>query len=278
LETADNVSKTIAKNVTLEPNYSSPNQKFDLIGALFRNGCANEAIKLMKHLDDFKPASSTSVSSGFCRYLHSQLDHLYPSKFRLLSNRPSSGDSISQTDVITNLGALLPALQLVSPFLCRDPTLLSKICRITERGIQPTTGSDKDKILKGHLEFVDELLCTVLIPSLSMCECNIGLTSDVYSIMKFYNYEQRFTWYSFWRGKVYESTPELRAVRASVRKSLTVIDRRITSGSDRNREFGRQLIRVAHSNPVISLEHLLKKVQVCLVLFLPHGLHMSSVL
>lgn len=178
-----------------------------MIAALFQEYDAEQAWKLLDHLNSAKPASNVNVSKWLAHYLLSELELCTPvdSRSRLLSNSWKSHrdttESNHATVILTKLTSLMNVFVAFSPFLYRHPVLLSRVCRLC-------------KILAVYAalesyNLIDKMIRLVLLPSFSLFPSNFGLTVDLWSLLKQFNYVQRFSWFRFWKEDVYSMTPEV---------------------------------------------------------------------
>ncbi len=235
----------------MDPNFLKVNQKFDLIAALLEVGAYDSADLLLKKLKDCKPSSHPRISYFLFNRIKKDLTGFLPSKSK---SRIFCNDAVENKKESEDLKSLMmksaEILKDCSPFLSRDIGLFSMLCRIL------VVHFSQD------VDIVDDMIRCVLLPAFSLIPANVGVSADLWSLLKLFDYNQRFSWYEFWRSSVYSSCTELLAVQTASKKASAAFDRRIAAGVEKNKEFSRQLVKITHSNPIIVIEPMLKKIQV----------------
>ena len=88
-----------------------------------------------------------------------------------------------------------------------------------------------------------------LIPAISLIGANPGVVNEIYDLIRFFNYEVRFSLYGEWQTIAYKTYPELKLKASETDKDTKGILRRI-SKQDVKR-FGRALAKKSTSNPLI---------------------------
>eukprot|EP00467_Chlorarachnion_reptans_P021643 CAMPEP_0114501074 /NCGR_PEP_ID=MMETSP0109-20121206/8301_1 /TAXON_ID=29199 /ORGANISM="Chlorarachnion reptans, Strain CCCM449" /LENGTH=1425 /DNA_ID=CAMNT_0001678773 /DNA_START=253 /DNA_END=4530 /DNA_ORIENTATION=- len=165
-------------------------------------------------------------------------------------------------------------LQHLSVFLHRDTILFSKLCRIfrcviekrkrnsqSERGgngftvAQAIGGRGHKSILSGELEKCIE---EVLLPAFSLLPSNPALATEVWNMFTALPYWERYQLYGFWLNHGYDLSPEM-----VMQKALSIVHvgefKRKCSNSN-TKDFGKYLIKVAFSNPMIVFEEIVQHV------------------
>jgi hypothetical protein len=198
---------SFAKDNLLDPNFLKVNQKFDLIAALLEVQDFPIADLLLDRLKEFKPASHPKVSHYFFKRIHESLKDfsslIYKSS--ILSNHTlaqEEGKHASRhIEILNNISI---SLTECSPFLYRDISLFSKICRI----LVALFSSDDD-----FLCIAEKLVKSVLLPAFSLIPSKVGISADLWNLLKLFDYNVRFSWYLFWKDQVYSSCVEVNLFR-----------------------------------------------------------------
>ncbi|EMR10044.1 hypothetical protein PNEG_01798 [Pneumocystis murina B123] len=148
---------------------------------------------------------------------------------------------------------VIPLLRFSSLRIYRDIKLLCKICRIGRAQIKEECSSQKVK------EAWKNVLRGFLLPALSMIQVNPGVVNEIYDLIRFYSYSERYAFYGEWNNVIYKIYPELKVKVVEVEKETKGILRRISKTNVR--QFGRVLAKVSHSNPCIVFSVALNQIE-----------------
>ncbi len=189
----------------LDPNYLKVNQKFDLIAALLEIGDSANSDILLDRLKEFKPTSHPKISYFIFKRIHDMLKPLSNilEKSAILAHNNVqfvNFENISRDDAVDVLYKVMIHLKDCSPFLYREITLFSKICRLLIALFVPESKFSS---------LADDMIRSVLLPAFSLIPSNVGISADLWNLLKLFDYTERFSWYSFWKNDVYSSCTEV---------------------------------------------------------------------
>ncbi|KAG4304108.1 hypothetical protein PORY_002472 [Pneumocystis oryctolagi] len=148
---------------------------------------------------------------------------------------------------------LIPILRFSGFRIYRDIKLLCKVCRIGKAQIKEEHLSQKVKELWKYV------IREFLLPALSMIQVNPGVVNEIYDLIKFYSYTERYAFYGEWNNVIYKTYPELKTKVVEVEKETKGILRRISKTNVR--QFGRVLAKVSHSNPCVVFSVALNQIE-----------------
>ncbi|XP_062040243.1 THO complex subunit 2 isoform X4 [Lepus europaeus] len=117
---------------------------------------------------------------------------------------------------------------------------------------------DKEKtevILSCLLSITDQ----VLLPSLSLMDCNACMSEELWGMFKTFPYQHRYRLYGQWKNETYNSHPLLVKVKAQTIDRAKYIMKRLTK--ENVKPSGRQIGKLSHSNPTILFDYILSQIQ-----------------
>ncbi|KAG5519102.1 hypothetical protein PMAC_002189 [Pneumocystis sp. 'macacae'] len=148
---------------------------------------------------------------------------------------------------------VVPVLRFSGLKIYRDIKLLCKICRIGRAQIKEEHSSQVVK------ELWKCVIRGIVLPALSMIQVNPGVVNEIYDLIKFYSYSERYAFYGEWNNVIYKIYPELKIKVIEVEKETKSILRRISKTNVR--QFGRILAKVSHANPCIIFSVALNQIE-----------------
>ncbi|CAH3196125.1 unnamed protein product, partial [Porites evermanni] len=251
-----------------KPQIAPDNQKFGVCEALLMVGGWDQARSVLERLPQFAAVSHPPISKALCKLIHTTIEPLY----RRHSSKAARGRPYApvpggppQCKAFTDLPhCVFPMLIHLGPHLSSDPILMAKILRISKGFMKdyPNVFEDKEqrslqveKVWCGLLTLVDE----VLLPSISLLECNSSLAEELWAMMCRFPYELRYRLYGQWKNESYSSHPRLVLAKAATIKRAKYITKRLTK--ENVKPSGRQIGKLSHSNPGILFEYLLSQIQ-----------------
>lgn len=119
---------------------------------------------------------------------------------------------------------------------------------------------------------------TVLLPALSLCECSPGIALEVWSVVSELHYEERYMLYALWnevRPPARAGTPRSRRSRMAplpqashprvelARRRAQYHARQLMKrlAAENVRIMGRQIAKVAHANPLVTVRTILDQIE-----------------
>uniref|UniRef100_A0A7N9AXV8 THO complex subunit 2 n=1 Tax=Mastacembelus armatus TaxID=205130 RepID=A0A7N9AXV8_9TELE len=253
-----------------EKNEKPPdNQKLGLLEALLRIGDWHHAQSIMDQMPSFYATSHKAIALALCQLVHLTVEPLYrragvPKGARgcvmlPLKNTRAPRPAESFEDLRRDTFSMLCYL---GPHLSHDPILFAKIVRLGKafmKEYQSDGRADvKDKmetLLSCFLSIADQ----VLLPSLSLMECNACMSEELWGLFKLFPYQHRYRLYGQWKNETYSSHPLLVKVKAQTVERAKYIMKRLTK--ENVKQSGRQIGKLSHSNPTILFDYMLSQIQ-----------------
>uniref|UniRef100_A0A672JPU9 THO complex subunit 2 n=1 Tax=Salarias fasciatus TaxID=181472 RepID=A0A672JPU9_SALFA len=246
-----NEDKEKEKDKEEEKNDKPPdNQKLGLLEALLRIGDWLHAQSIMDQMPSFYATSHKPIALALCQLVHLTVEPLY--RRAGVPKGPAENFEDLRRDIFSMLGYL-------GPHLSHDPILFAKIVRLgkafmKEVGENWTLHYD-ETLLSCFLSVADQ----VLLPSLSLMECNACMSEELWGLFKLFPYYHRYRLYGQWKNETYSSHPLLVKVKAQTVERAKYIMKRLTK--ENVKQSGRQIGKLSHSNPTILFDYMLSQIQ-----------------
>ncbi|XP_026135329.1 THO complex subunit 2-like isoform X1 [Carassius auratus] len=253
-----------------EKNEKPPdNQKLGLLEALLRIGDWQHAQSIMDQMPAFYATSHKAIAVALCQLLHLIVEPLYR---RAAVPKGAKG---SLTMPLWSKHALRPAesfgdlsrgvftmLCYLGPHLSHDPVLFAKVVRLGKSFMKEyqsesrqDTKDKMDSLLSCFLSIADQ----VLLPSLSLMECNACMSEELWGFFKLFPYQHRYRLYGQWKNETYGHHPLLVKIKAQTVDRAKYIMKRLTK--ENVKPSGRQIGKLSHSNPTILFDYILSQIQ-----------------
>uniref|UniRef100_A0A673WPC3 THO complex subunit 2 n=1 Tax=Salmo trutta TaxID=8032 RepID=A0A673WPC3_SALTR len=234
-----------------EKNDKAPdNQKLGLLEALLRIGDWHHAQSIMDQMPAFYATSHKAVALALCQLLHLTVEPLYRRSgvpkgakgclLRPLRNKRAPRPAESFEDLRRDVFSMLCYL---GPHLSHDPILFAKIVRLGKGFMKEVQQRDSEFEGSCFLSIADQ----VLLPSLSLMECNACMSEELWGLFKLFPYQHslgltiKSESHSIDRGKCIGC--KMRLTKENVKPS------------------GRQIGKLSHSNPTILFDYILSQIQ-----------------
>ncbi|XP_014400434.1 PREDICTED: LOW QUALITY PROTEIN: THO complex subunit 2 [Myotis brandtii] len=246
------------------------NQKLGLLEALLKIGDWQHAQNMMDRMPPYYAASHKLIALAICKLIHITIEPLYRrvgvpkgakgSPVNALQNKRAPKQAESFEDLRRDVFNMFCYL---GPHLSHDPILFAKVVRIGKSFMKEfqSDGSkqeDKEKtevILSCLLSITDQ----VLLPSLSLMDCNACMSEELWGMFKTFPYQHRYRLYGQWKNETYNSHPLLVKVKAQTIDRAKYIMKRLTK--ENVKPSGRQIGKLSHSNPTILFDYILSQIQ-----------------
>ncbi|XP_066213751.1 THO complex subunit 2 isoform X5 [Saccopteryx leptura] len=246
------------------------NQKLGLLEALLKIGDWQHAQNIMDQMPPYYAASHKLIALAICKLIHVTIEPLYRrvgvpkgakgSPVNALQNKRAPKQAESFEDLRRDIFNMFCYL---GPHLSHDPILFAKVVRIGKSFMKEfqSDGSkqeDKEKteiILSCLLSITDQ----VLLPSLSLMDCNACMSEELWGMFKTFPYQHRYRLYGQWKNETYNSHPLLVKVKAQTIDRAKYIMKRLTK--ENVKPSGRQIGKLSHSNPTILFDYILSQIQ-----------------
>ncbi|XP_073083906.1 THO complex subunit 2 isoform X9 [Manis javanica] len=246
------------------------NQKLGLLEALLKIGDWLHAQNIMDQMPPYYAASHKLIALAICKLIHITIEPLYRrvgvpkgakgSPVNALQNKRAPKQAESFEDLRRDVFSMFCYL---GPHLSHDPILFAKVVRIGKsfmKEFQSDGGKQEDKektevILSCLLSITDQ----VLLPSLSLMDCNACMSEELWGMFKTFPYQHRYRLYGQWKNETYNSHPLLVKVKAQTIDRAKYIMKRLTK--ENVKPSGRQIGKLSHSNPTILFDYILSQIQ-----------------
>uniref|UniRef100_A0A673LYR6 THO complex subunit 2 n=1 Tax=Sinocyclocheilus rhinocerous TaxID=307959 RepID=A0A673LYR6_9TELE len=244
-----------------EKNEKPPdNQKLGLLEALLRIGDWQHAQSIMDQMPAFYATSHKAIAIALCQLLHLIVEPLYR-RYGFQTHalswalRPAeSFDDLSR--------GVFTMLCYLGPHLSHDPILFAKVVRLGKSFMKEyqnesrqDTKDKMDSLLSCFLSTADQ----VLLPSLSLMECNACMSEELWGFFKLFPYQHRYRLYGQWKNETYGNHPLLVKIKAQTVDRAKYIMKRLTK--ENVKPSGRQIGKLSHSNPTILFDYILSQIQ-----------------
>uniref|UniRef100_A0A2K6N0V8 THO complex subunit 2 n=1 Tax=Rhinopithecus bieti TaxID=61621 RepID=A0A2K6N0V8_RHIBE len=238
--------------------------------ALLKIGDWQHAQNIMDQMPPYYAASHKLIALAICKLIHITIEPLYRrvgvpkgakgSPVNALQNKRAPKQAESFEDLRRDVFNMFCYL---GPHLSHDPILFAKVVRIGKSFMKEfqSDGSkqeDKEKtevILSCLLSITDQ----VLLPSLSLMDCNACMSEELWGMFKTFPYQHRYRLYGQWKNETYNSHPLLVKVKAQTIDRAKYIMKRLTK--ENVKPSGRQIGKLSHSNPTILFDYILSQIQ-----------------
>ncbi|KAJ6663264.1 hypothetical protein lerEdw1_010400 [Lerista edwardsae] len=246
------------------------NQKLGLLEAMLKIGDWQHAQSIMDQMPPFYATSHKPIAVALCQLLHVMIEPLYR---RVGVPKGAKGTPIpplqnkrapKQVETFEDLRKeVFNMLCYLGPHLAHDPILFAKVVRLGKafmKEYQSDGGKQEDKE-KMELLFSCLLSITdqVLLPSLSLMDCNACMSEELWGMFKTFPYQHRYRLYGQWKNETYNSHPLLVKVKAQTIDRAKYIMKRLTK--ENVKPSGRQIGKLSHSNPTILFDYILSQIQ-----------------
>uniref|UniRef100_A0A671QYY8 THO complex subunit 2 n=1 Tax=Sinocyclocheilus anshuiensis TaxID=1608454 RepID=A0A671QYY8_9TELE len=245
------------------------NQKLGLLEALLRIGDWQHAQSIMDQMPAFYATSHKAIAIALCQLLHLIVEPLYRraavpkgAKGGLMTplrNKQALRPAESFDDLSRGVFAMLCYL---GPHMSHDPILFAKVVRLGKSFMKEyqnesrqDTKDKMDSLLSCFLSTADQ----VLLPSLSLMECNACMSEELWGFFKLFPYQHRYRLYGQWKNETYGNHPLLVKIKAQTVDRAKYIMKRLTK--ENVKPSGRQIGKLSHSNPTILFDYILSQIQ-----------------
>ncbi|XP_072482051.1 THO complex subunit 2 isoform X3 [Notamacropus eugenii] len=258
--------------IDLDDLYVHPpdNQKLGLLEALLKISDWQHAQNIMDQMPPFYASSHRPIAIALCQLIHVTVDPLYRrvgvpkgakgSIVALLQNKRAPKQAESFEDMKKEVFNMLCNL---GPHLSHDPILFAKVVRLGKAFMKEFQADGNKPEEKDRMETLLSCLLTitdqVLLPSLSLMDCNACMSEELWGMFKSFPYQYRYRLYGQWKNETYNSHPLLVKVKAQTIDRAKYIMKRLTK--ENVKPSGRQIGKLSHSNPTILFDYILSQIQ-----------------
>ncbi|XP_042196497.1 THO complex subunit 2 isoform X1 [Callorhinchus milii] len=254
-----------------EKNEKPPdNQKLGLLEALLKIGDWYHAQCIMDQMPPFYATSHKPIALALCQLIHVITEALYRrvgvpkgakgAQVPLLKNERAPKPTETFDDLRKEVFSMLCYL---GPHLWHDPILFAKVVRLGKAFMKEYSSDggktdDREKLeslVSCFLSITDQ----VLLPSLTLMDCNACMSEELWGMLKNFPYQHRYRLYGQWKNDTYSSHPLLVKVKAQTIDRAKYIMKRLTK--ENVKPSGRQIGKLSHSNPTILFDYILSQIQ-----------------
>uniref|UniRef100_A0A673M191 THO complex subunit 2 n=1 Tax=Sinocyclocheilus rhinocerous TaxID=307959 RepID=A0A673M191_9TELE len=235
-----------------EKNEKPPdNQKLGLLEALLRIGDWQHAQSIMDQMPAFYATSHKAIAIALCQLLHLIVEPLYRRYgFQTHALSWAWNSALRPAESFDDLSrGVFTMLCYLGPHLSHDPILFAKVVRLGKSFMK------EDSLLSCFLSTADQ----VLLPSLSLMECNACMSEELWGFFKLFPYQHRYRLYGQWKNETYGNHPLLVKIKAQTVDRAKYIMKRLTK--ENVKPSGRQIGKLSHSNPTILFDYILSQIQ-----------------
>uniref|UniRef100_A0A673M3X3 THO complex subunit 2 n=1 Tax=Sinocyclocheilus rhinocerous TaxID=307959 RepID=A0A673M3X3_9TELE len=248
-----------------EKNEKPPdNQKLGLLEALLRIGDWQHAQSIMDQMPAFYATSHKAIAIALCQLLHLIVEPLYRRYgFQTHALSWAWNSALRPAESFDDLSrGVFTMLCYLGPHLSHDPILFAKVVRLGKSFMKEyqnesrqDTKDKMDSLLSCFLSTADQ----VLLPSLSLMECNACMSEELWGFFKLFPYQHRYRLYGQWKNETYGNHPLLVKIKAQTVDRAKYIMKRLTK--ENVKPSGRQIGKLSHSNPTILFDYILSQIQ-----------------
>uniref|UniRef100_A0A8C0GI88 THO complex subunit 2 n=1 Tax=Chelonoidis abingdonii TaxID=106734 RepID=A0A8C0GI88_CHEAB len=245
------------------------NQKLGLLEALLKVGDWQHAQSIMDQMPPFYATSHKPIAIALCQLVHVTVEPLYRrvgvpkgakgSPISNLQNKKAPKQAESFEDLRKEVFNMLCYL---GPHLSHDPILFAKVVRLGKafmKEFQSDGNKQEDKEKMILFSCLLNITDQVLLPSLTLMDCNACMSEELWGMFKTFPYQYRYRLYGQWKNETYNSHPLLVKVKAQTIDRAKYIMKRLTK--ENVKPSGRQIGKLSHSNPTILFDYILSQIQ-----------------
>jgi THO complex subunit 2 len=243
------------------------NQKFGLARALVTLGNWETAHEIIERYPQFCAVSDPSMAKAITKRCHQIVEPLFR---KVAAKRIGNGKPVEIlidekflvkefSDIETKL---MPIVTTLGPMLSVDPLLFTKILRIAKSFFRTYKTETSEEWRTNNRGTIASLLCIieeVLLPSLTMMDCPVVQSEELWQIFKNMNYELRYRLYGHWKNLSCTLHPKLIVAHAKSVDRTKYVLKRLTK--DTVKQSGRQLGKISHANPGALFDTILVQIQ-----------------
>ena len=172
--------------------------------------------------------SDEKMARAICHRCHQIIEPLYREKGAKKFAKPQPIAITIPADLqVKTFGEihskLMPILDTLGPMLSVDPVLYSKIVRLMRTFFKEYKSSNDKESLKPIFATLLSILEDVLFPTVTLLDCCVVQSEEIWQILKNLDYELRYRLYGYWKNASYKLHPRLILSQASFQIPVCVI-------------------------------------------------------
>uniref|UniRef100_A0A182M4N4 THO complex subunit 2 n=1 Tax=Anopheles culicifacies TaxID=139723 RepID=A0A182M4N4_9DIPT len=260
------------------PEKYALNQKWGLCEAMLMIGDWNTAQQLIRKLPEQSVMVHEPIAQALCRLLHMIIEPVYRLKCALPAN--IKGRAISTFGVLNKLAPppvttltklrlhAFPMFTALGPSLHYDSVLLYKLLRLmrvilTDMNVDPLNPPTPGITLTEHEQLYYDILSLLdssVLPALAYMDCNCCVAEEIWSIVKLYPYQYRYSLYARWKNDTFQLQPQLIYRRGTAQKQIKALMKRVSK--ENSKPVGRLIGKLSHCSPGFLFEYILLQIQI----------------
>jgi len=225
-------------------NYRIPNfQKIRLVPYLFNFGLYELAFNLIQTFPEYCLVSYLPLRISMFKFIEKNLEKYHEKSLSTItklitgkttekSELDDSMDDESDKDFLFNV--VFKAVNALGPYMSEQAILLTKVLRVAD-------------FYEDDVQIFNMLQKTML-PSLNLMEGNCGFSNEIWKVLQKYPFQVRFEVYKTWLHEdTWKAHATLAAAKTQIAARTRYLLKRLTK--ENVKQYGRQLGKIAHSNP-----------------------------
>ncbi|XP_053672541.1 THO complex subunit 2 [Anopheles nili] len=260
------------------PEKYALNQKWGLCEALLMIGDWTTAQQLIRKLPEQSVMVHEPIARALCRLLHMIIEPVYRLKCALPAN--IKGRAISMYGVLNKLAPppvtsltklrlhAFPMFTALGPSLHYDSVLLYKLLRLmrvilTDMNVDPLNPPTPTGTTTEHDQLYYDILTLLdasVLPALAYMDCNCCVAEEIWSIVKLYPYQYRYSLYARWKNDTFQLQPQLIQRRGTAQKQIKALMKRVSK--ENSKPVGRLIGKLSHCSPGFLFEYILLQIQI----------------
>lgn len=193
-----------------------------------------------------EPSTNVTTRSLICLKSPTESN---PSNF-FYESWSSDLEQVTDLDGLTKISDLL--LRFSGPLLSRNVTLLVKLCRI---GISYCKNSEDPSTIPYWIEYFRNHI----LPTISLLPPNPGTIQEVFSLLRHFSFETKYSLYGEWQQVLLKSSPHLKFAASKAEKETKNVLKRLSNTNVK--EMMRRLAKISYSNPLTSFTVFISQVE-----------------
>lgn len=238
------------------------NQKAQLCEALLFVGDWHTARTLLRKLPRQSMLVNDAVSRALCTLIHRTIAPVYASRCAAFhTHRERAAHPFAAIALVRPArtlaelldGAFEMATEL-GPSLYVDPVLLYKLVRLIRLMLSDLGTADlaagsfpADGERSAFYRAILTMLDAAILPALSYLDCNCCVAEEIWSVVKVFPYQHRYSLYARWKNDVFLVHPKLIRRRGTAQKQIKALMKRVSK--ENVKPVGRQIGKLSHCSP-----------------------------
>lgn len=251
------------------------NQKWGLCEALLVVGDWKTAEMCLNKLPEHSVIDNEPIALALCNLIHQIIEPIHRAKCLLSPYitghviQPHRNKSAPPTakSFIELREYAFPMIAALGPALRYDSKLIYKLLRLmrqilTEINVASISVAGNKGTSDNELLYYDiiTLLDTSFLPALSYMDCNCCVAEEIWTVVKFYPYEHRYSLYARWKNDTSRKQLKLMKRCDSALKQIKTLMNRVSK--ENIKPIGRLIGKLSHSSPGFLFDYILLQIKI----------------